>query len=97
MKVVDLINKLNEIGYDENTELTFDFADYKGVCYEVPMKQIWYGEDLTGKPYCNDRVDIEIDVDNCNEYTKTKEDVIIERVCDVIFEALNNIGSYQHF
>lgn len=22
MKVVDLINKLNEIGYDENTELT---------------------------------------------------------------------------
>lgn len=27
MKVVDLINKLNDIGYDENTELTFSFVD----------------------------------------------------------------------
>lgn len=27
MKVVELINKLNEIGYDENTELTFGFTD----------------------------------------------------------------------
>lgn len=27
MKVVNLINKLNEIGYDENTELTFSCVD----------------------------------------------------------------------
>ena len=35
MKVIDLINKLNIIGYDENTELTFDFSDENGECYEI--------------------------------------------------------------
>ena len=27
MKVMELIKKLNEIGYDENTELEFSFTD----------------------------------------------------------------------
>ena len=48
MKVVDLINKLNEIGYDENTELTFSCVDgNSGECYEVPFDEISFGENLT--------------------------------------------------
>lgn len=50
MKVVELINKLNEIGYDENTELTFSCIDGEtGECYDVPFDEISYGESLTGR------------------------------------------------
>ena len=52
MKVVDLINKLNDIGYDENTELTFSFVDRRtGDWHVVSLDNISYGEELTGKPY----------------------------------------------
>ena len=45
MKVVNLINKLNEIGYDENTELTFSCVDGdSGECYDIPFDEISYGE-----------------------------------------------------
>ena len=38
MKVADLINKLNEIGYDENTELIFNCTDKtSGEFYDVPF------------------------------------------------------------
>ena len=97
MKVVDLINKLNEIGYDENTELTFDFSDVNGECYIVPFKKFWYGEKLTGKPYHNDVINIELDVEDCEEYTKTKEDNVADIIIDALSETLNNFGSYQHF
>ena len=41
MKVVDLINKLNDIGYDENTELTFSFVDRRtGDWYVVSLDNI---------------------------------------------------------
>lgn len=44
MKVVNLINKLNEIGYDENTELTFSCVDGdSGECYDVPFDEICFG------------------------------------------------------
>ena len=49
MKVVDLINKLNDIGYDENTELTFSFVDRKtGDWHVVSFDNISYGEEING-------------------------------------------------
>ena len=38
LKVMDLINSLNEIGYDENTELTFSCVD--GETGELHMEKI---------------------------------------------------------
>lgn len=97
MKVIDLINKLNIIGYDENTELTFDFSDENGECYEIPIKKFWYGEELTGESYHNDRINIELNVKDCEEYTKVKEDIVADKIIDALSETLNNFGSYQHF
>lgn len=43
MKVVELIKKLNEIGYDENTELTFGVVNREnGNWYEAPFDEINY-------------------------------------------------------
>ena len=71
MKVVELINKLNEIGYDEDTELTFGFADGNtGEWYKARFDEITYGIDLTGEPYHNDVINIDIDVDSVKEYQK---------------------------
>ena len=39
MRVVDLIRKLQEIGYDENTELTFSCVDgATGEYYVIPFE-----------------------------------------------------------
>ena len=97
MKVIDLINKLNIIGYDENTELTFDFSDENGECYEIPIKKFWYGEELTGESYHNDIINIELNVEDCEEYTKVKEDIVADEIIEALSETLNNFGSYQHF
>ena len=69
MKVVELIKKLNEIGYDENTELTFGVVDREnGNWYDAPFDEINYGIDLTGEPYHNDVINIDVD----EEYQKEK-------------------------
>ena len=45
MRVVELIRKLKEIGYDENTELTFSCIDGEtGEYYVIPFEEITYGE-----------------------------------------------------
>jgi len=73
LKVIDLINQINKIGYDENTELTFSFIDGDtGEWYDIPFRQINYGEDLTGETYHNDAVDLEVDVPSAKEYLKDK-------------------------
>lgn len=65
MKVIEFIKKLNEIGYDENTELTFGFVNKEnGTWYEAPFDEINYGVDLTGEPYHNDVINIDVDVDS---------------------------------
>lgn len=90
MKVVDLINKLNEIGYDENTELTFSCVDgNSGECYDVPIDEICYGEDLTGEPYCNDVIDIGVNVDSAKDYIQAKTDVYINDMIAELSEVLN--------
>ena len=67
MRVVELIRKLKEIGYDENTELTFSCIDGEtGEYYVIPFEEITYGEELTGEPYDNDVIDIEVQSNNSN-------------------------------
>ena len=90
MKVVDLINKLNEIGYDENTELTFSCVDgNSGECYEVPFDEISFGENLTGEPYRNDVIDIGLDVDSVKDYIQAKSDGYVNDMIDEIREVLS--------
>lgn len=86
MKVVELIKKLNEIGYDENTELTFGVVDREnGNWYDAPFDEINYGIDLTGEPYHNDVINIDVD----EEYQKEKVDSAVESFVDEIQEVLN--------
>ena len=40
MKVVDLINKLEELGYNENTKICFGFCDYGGEWYDFKVEEI---------------------------------------------------------
>lgn len=90
MKVVELIKKLNEIGYDENTELTFGFVNRENInWYEAPFDEINYGIDLTGEPYHNDVINIDVDVDSVEEYQKEKADSAVESFVDEIREVLN--------
>ena len=88
MKVVELIKKLNEIGYDENTELEFSFTDNDtGEWYVIPFEKFWYGKELTGDPYYKDIIDISIQVDTAKEYINAK----IERHLDKVASKLNHI------
>lgn len=90
MKVVELINKLNEIGYNENTELTFSCVDgLSGECYNISFDEISYGESLTGEPYHNDIIDIGVDVDSCKEYVESKADDVIAELTSELSEVLN--------
>lgn len=94
MKVIDLINKINEIGYSENTELTFSCVDRNtGECYDIPFDEICYGEDLTGEPYHNDVIDIGLDVDNIKDYIQAKFEEYMNNMIDEITEVLNKYDS----
>lgn len=90
MKVAELIKKLNEIGYNENTELTFGFIDgYTGEWYEAPFDEINYGIDLTGEPYHNDVINIDIDVDSVKDYQKDKADSAVIDIVEEMQDVLN--------
>lgn len=90
MKVVELINKLNDIGYDENTELTFSCIDgLSGECYDIPFDEISYGENLTGEPYHNDVIDIGVDADSCKEYVENKSNDVIAELAGELSDVLN--------
>lgn len=90
MKVVELINKLNEIGYDENTELTFGFADGNtGEWYNAPFDEITYGIDLTGEQYHNDVINIDVDVDSVKEYQKDKAECAVIDIVEEMQDVLN--------
>lgn len=90
MKVVELINKLNEIGYDENTELTFGFADGNtGEWYNAPFDEITYGIDLTGEPYHNDVINIDVGVDSVKEYQKDKAECAVIDIVEEMQDVLN--------
>lgn len=40
MKVVDLINKLEELGYNKNTKICLGFCDYGGEWYDFKVEEI---------------------------------------------------------
>lgn len=91
MKVTELIRKLQEIGYDENTELTFSCVDGEtGEYYVIPFEEITYGEELTGEPYDNDVIDIEVNVDSVEEYIKAKSEVELEKQEQRIIKVLGD-------
>ena len=95
MKVVDLINKLNDIGYDENTELTFSFVDRKtGDWHVVSFDNISYGEELTGKPYDKELIDIFVDVDYCEEYKLSVSKNVVDDLIEDINGIVNKYRSY---
>lgn len=97
MKVVDLINKLNEIGYDENTELTFSWVDGdSGECYDVPFDEISFGENLTGESYHNDVIDIGLDVDSVKDYIKAKSDSYMNDMVDELRQVLNKHNPWKN-
>lgn len=96
MKVIELINKLNEIGYDENTELTFSCVDGNtGEWYKLNADDeeyemgITYGKDLTGEEYHNDVIDVCLNVDECKEYVNDKVEVTKLDVIEDIFHVIN--------
>lgn len=84
MKVVDLIKQLNAIGYDENTELTFSYLDSVDDVYDMTGK-LCYGKDLTGLPYAEDIIDIELKF-NTDKYSKFP---LVDRIA--VDELLNDI------
>ena len=91
MKVAELIRKLQEIGYDENTELTFSCTDGEtGEYYVIPFEEITYGEELTGEPYDNDVIDIEVDVDSVEEYIKAKAESELKKQKQRVIKALED-------
>lgn len=90
MKVIDLINKLNEIGYDENTELTFSCVNGEtGEYYDIPFDEICFGENLTGEPYHNDVIDIGLDVDSAKDYIQAKSNEYMNDMIDELVDVLN--------
>jgi hypothetical protein len=91
MRVTELIRKLQEIGYDDDTELTFSCTDGEtGEYYVIPFEEIIYGEELTGEPYENDVIDIEVDVDSVEEYIKAKAEVELEKQAQRVIKALGD-------
>lgn len=91
MKVAEFIRKLQEIGYDENTELTFSCTDGEtGEYYVIPFEEITYGEELTGEPYDNDVIDIEVDVDSVEEYIKAKAESELKKQKQRVINALED-------
>lgn len=91
MRVAELINKLREIGYDENTELTFSCTDSEtGEYYVIPFEELTFGEELTGEPYNNDVIDIAVDVDSAKEYIKAKAESELEKQTQRVIRSLED-------
>lgn len=94
MKVVEFLKQIEEIGYDENTEFTFGCVNgITGEYYDLPFKGFCFGEDLTGKPYNKDEINVDIDVDSAKEYLSyklaEKLDELQENV-NILFNRVSN-------
>ena len=70
MTVAELIKKLEELGYNEDTEIVFGFYGYGGEWYDFQVEEI---ED-------NDR-EVDVDVIGVNlEFNKNYEKLIMEKI-----------------
>lgn len=98
MKVIDFIKRLEEIGYDENTELTFGCCDGDtGDFYYLNLDTIdndgfCYGEDLDGYQYDKKEINIEIDVDGCKEYVESKQ-YLANEILDMIVATIDDYNA----
>lgn len=93
MKVIEFIKRLEEIGYDDNTELTFGCCDgetgefYRLDLYTEDSDGFCYGESLDGYPYDKKEISIEIDVDGCKDYVESKQyeaNEVLDRIAMII-------------
>ena len=91
LKVTDLINKLNEIGYDKNTELVFGCVDGDtGAWYQIPFDKFCYGEEFTGHQYRKDVINIDVDMDSVKEYAKSKAEGVMYNLVGDLRGVLRN-------
>ena len=95
MKVIEFIKRIEEIGYDENTELTFSCIDGDtGDFYYLKLDTtdddgFYYGEDLDGYPYDNREINVAIDVDGCKDYINAKQyeaNEVLNKIKRIIYE-----------
>ena len=95
MKIIEFIKRLEEIGYDENTELTFSCCDGDtGEYYNLEIDTLdgdgfCYGEDLDGKPYDNREINVAIAGDGCKEYINAKQyeaNEVLNKIKRIIYE-----------
>lgn len=103
MKVIEFIKRIEEIGYDENTELTFGCYDKNGEFYYLKLDTLdddgfCYGEDLDGYPYDNREINVAIDVDGCKEYIEAKQyevNDVLNKISETLYEILKTIDVYM--
>lgn len=64
MKVIEFINRLNQIGYDEYTELVFGVYDKTGFCdwHELGNPFCYRGLDITDNSGLKDVIAVDMDM-----------------------------------
>lgn len=98
MKVIEFIKRLEEIGYDENTELTFSCIDGDtGDFYYLNLDTsdddgFCYGENLDGYQYDKKEINIGIDVEGCKDYVDSKQ-YFAHEVLDRISVIIDNYNA----
>lgn len=103
MKVIDFIKRLEEIGYDENTELTLGCFDKNGEFYYLKLDTLdgdgfCYGEDLDGEAYDKKEINVGIDVEGCKEYIEARKhevNDVLNKVSEILYEILKTIDVYM--
>lgn len=101
MRVIDFIKRLEEIGYNEYTELTFGCVDENGEFYYLNLDTkngdpFCYGEDFDGYPYDKQEINVGIDVEGNEEYMEVKRDdayEILYRLEQILDEYSNKYSS----
>lgn len=88
LKVMEFIEKLNKIGYDEETEIEFSVLDFNGEVYDLEIDNFIYGDDLS-IPNVN-AIDIEIKMSD--EYIK---EICRDKVEELRCEIMDTIKNFK--
>lgn len=86
MKVKDLIDKLNELGYNEDTTISFGSYNYDGEFYNFEIDEIEDGDRESGYD------DIGVIFNDCEEY---KRDLIRTATEELTDELRDIIGKLE--
>ena len=103
MKVIDFIKRLNEIRYDENTELTFSCVDGDtGEVYWLKLDDdskdndcFWYGKDLSDG--LSNEINISINVDSSDYFKDKLENTKMYDTLCKINDAMNEYYEYLEY